>query len=50
MLLYKVSFFIVTVNVDDLHSLFAVQINRIEYQDNVTVSRAWYGMVRKFRY
>ena len=37
MLLYQVSFFFVTVDVDDLHSLFVVQINQSEYQDNVTV-------------
>ena len=30
-------FFFVTVDVDDLHSLFIVQINQSEYQDNVTV-------------
>ena len=30
-------FFFVTVDVDDLHSLFVVQINQSEYQDNVTV-------------
>ena len=26
-----------TLDVDDLHSLFVVQINQSEYQDNVTV-------------
>ena len=30
-------FFFVTVDFDDLHSLFVVQINQSEYQDNVTV-------------